>query len=127
MKRIYFLFCFCFILKFGLAQTVYKQDERIDKLVQTHIQNCEKKETISGYRVQIHFGGEREKAKEIKSKFLQQYPEISAYEIYHQPNFKIRVGDFRTRLEAQKFLKEIHTVFTSSFIVTDEINFPKLD
>ncbi len=82
---------------------------------------------IPGYRVQIHFGGDRAKAKEIKSKFLVRHPDVPAYDPYEQPNFKVRVGDFRTRLEAYKFMKEIMGEFPASFIVQDEIELPKLD
>ena len=102
------------------------QDKKIDALVNEHIAFSDKKGTVSGYRVQIHFGSDREKSKEAKAKFLKSYPEIAAYENYQQPNFKVRVGDFRTPLEAQKFLKEIQTEFSSSFIVNDDINYPKL-
>ncbi len=65
------------------------------------------KAPIKGYRVKIHFGTDKNKAKEIKGNFLARFPAVSAYEKYDQPNFNIRVGDFRTKLEAYKFLKEI--------------------
>jgi hypothetical protein len=96
-------------------------DNRIERLLKKKILLNEKKKGINGYRVQIHFGSSRETAKEIKSKFLTIYKETIAYELYQQPNFKIRVGDFRTRLEAQKLLREIIIDFPNSFIVQDEI------
>lgn len=103
------------------------QSNEIDKLLLKHLQINSENESIDGYRIQIHFGGEREKAKTIKTKFLQQFPDVAAYELYQQPNFKVRVGDFRTRLEAQKFMSEINTYFPSAFIVADEIHLPKLE
>ena len=127
-----FLFCFLFAsLSFSQDNTVGKveivQSESIDKLMLKHVSINAETETIQGYRIQIHFGGEREKAKSIKTKFLQQFPEMPAYEIYQQPNFKVRVGDFRTRLEAQKFMNQIASSFPSSFIVSDDIHLPKLE
>lgn len=103
------------------------QSNEIDKLLLKHLQINSENESIDGYRIQIHFGGEREKAKTIKTKFLQQFPDVAAYELYQQPNFKVRVGDFRTRLEAQKFMSEINMYFPSAFIVADEIHLPKLE
>ncbi len=103
------------------------QSNEIDKLLLKHLQINSENESIDGYRIQIHFGGEREKAKTIKTKFLQQFPDVAAYEVYQQPNFKVRVGDFRTRLEAQKFMSEINMYFPSAFIVADEIHLPKLE
>lgn len=79
-----------------------------------------------GYRIKIHFGADKMKAKEVKAKFIARFPGVPAYEKYDQPNFNIRVGDFRTKLEAYKFLKEIQSEFPSSFIVQDEIEWPVL-
>ncbi|MES1224512.1 MAG: SPOR domain-containing protein [Bacteroidota bacterium] len=108
-------------------KVVIVQDEGIEKLLLKHLAINTENETIDGYRIQIHFGGEREKAKSVKTKFLQQFPEVPAYEVYQQPNFKVRVGDFRTRLEAQKFMNELSPSFPSAFIVADDIHLPKLD
>lgn len=111
----------------SVGKVEISQSNEIDKLLLKHLQINSENESIDGYRIQIHFGGEREKAKTIKTKFLQQFPDVAAYEVYQQPNFKVRVGDFRTRLEAQKFMSEIYTYFPSAFIVADEIHLPKLE
>lgn len=96
------------------------QDRKIEDLVAKHIE-INSKAAIKGYRVKIHFGADKNKAKEIKAKFLAQFPTVAAYEKYDQPNFNIRVGDFRTKLEAYKFLKALQPEFPSAFIVQDEI------
>ncbi len=95
-------------------------------LTQRHKKVNASKMTMPGYRIQIYFGNERNKAQEIKSVFLQNHPKISAYMVYHQPNFKVRVGDFRTRLEAVGFLKKIESEFKTSFIVPDDVKLPDL-
>ncbi len=105
----------------------YIQDSKITDLMNKSLALNEKKDgKIKGYRVQIHFGSDRDKANEIKLKFVQKYSSVAAYEPYEQPNFKVRVGDFRTRLEAYKFLKEIAPDFPSSFIVQDEVELKEL-
>lgn len=112
--------------KFGKVNII--QDDRISNLMLKHVELNGQNKTIPGYRIQIHFSNEREKAKEVKTKFLTKYPDMGAYESYEQPNFRIRVGDFRTKLEAQAQLKElIQNGFSSAFVVTDEIQLPKLD
>jgi hypothetical protein len=104
----------------------YIQDERIEMLIEKNKSFNTKKKGIEGYRVQIHFGANRDAAKEIKTKFLSLYSEVEAYEIYQQPNFKIRVGDCRSRFDAEKLQKEIEIDFPNSFVVQDIIN-PKLN
>ncbi|HLC82463.1 MAG TPA: SPOR domain-containing protein [Bacteroidia bacterium] len=124
---------FIFLCKSICAQTAISdtgkvevvQEYKVKELVNKHIE-INSKAPIKGYRIKIHFGSDKNKAKEIKAKFISKFPDISAYEKYDQPNFNIRVGDFRTKLEAYKALKEIQVEFPSSFLVQDEIEMPKL-
>lgn len=102
------------------------QEYKIMELVNKHVE-VNSKAAIKGYRIKIHFGSDKNKAREVKAKFISKFPDITAYEKYDQPNFNIRVGDFRTKLEAYKVLKEIQAEFPSSFLVQDEIELPKLD
>lgn len=105
------------------------QDPRLNELIYKSVLiNETKKETIKGYRVQIHFGTEKTKALDAKNKFMGLYQNKTAsYLDYQQPYFKIRVGNFRTKLEAYKFLQEISGAFPGSFIVTDNIELSKLE
>jgi hypothetical protein len=100
------------------------EDARVKEMMQKYVDSRNGK--IKGYRVQIHFGTEKNKAKEIKSKFLAKYPDVKVYDMFEPPYFKVRAGDFRTKLEAYKFLKEIQEDFPGSFIIADEIELPQL-
>ena len=102
------------------------QDFKVKALLDKHVE-INSRSSIKGYRVKIHFGADKNKANEIKAKFTTLFPDVPAYAKYDQPNFNIRVGDFRTKLEAYKFLKEVQTEFPSAFIVQDDIEFPKLE
>ncbi|MBI3500945.1 MAG: SPOR domain-containing protein [Bacteroidetes bacterium] len=103
------------------------QDKRVNELILKHVLiNEAKRGTMKGYRVQIHFGAEKAKALDTKSKFTSQYKDIPAYLDYQQPYFKIRVGNFRTKLEAYKLLQEISDDFPGAFIVQDDIELPPL-
>jgi hypothetical protein len=78
-----------------------------------------------GYRVKIHFGADRNKAREIKTKFAARFPDYTTYEDYDQPNFIITIGDFRTKLEAYEAKKKIESEFPG-FIVKSKIRPMKL-
>ena len=109
----------------GFGQYSMKsQDSLIKVLVNRHISINQAHRSMPGYRVQIFFGAQRAKANEVKTDFLQIYPNTGAYLVYQQPNFKIRVGDFKTRLEAMKFLKELQPLYTTAFLVKDEVKLP---
>ena len=96
----------------------------VKEMVQKYIDSQTGK--LKGYRIQIHFSPEKNKANEIKLKFVAAYPDKKAYENFETPYFKVRVGDFRTRLEAHKFLNEIAIDFPGAFIVADEIELPEI-
>jgi len=102
------------------------QDTRIDSLILRQQKSNLQKQTMSGYRIQIYFGGVRQKANEIQQDFKSKHNETPTYLLYQQPNFKVRVGDFRSRLEAQKFLKSMEGEYTTMFIVSDEVKLPVL-
>ncbi len=104
----------------------FVQEYKLKELLNKHIE-INSKGTIKGYRIKIHFGDDKNQANEVKKKFLEKFPDVPAYAKYDQPNFNIRVGDFRTKLEAYKFLKEVQVDFPAAFLVMDDIEFPQLE
>ncbi len=74
-----------------------------------------------GFRVQIYNGNDRNKANALKVDFIRRYPSVRTYMSYIQPQFRVKVGDFRTRAEAQHFLQEINRIYSPVMIVPDII------
>ena len=102
------------------------QDSRIDSLLNTYTAECKRREGINGYRVEIFFGASRKKALAFKAHFLSKYPDFSAYMKYQTPDFKVRVGDFRTHSEAVKLRELIKRNYPNAFIVKEIIPYPEL-
>lgn len=103
------------------------QDSRIDKMLSWHIENNKIKNKIDGYRVEIFFSSDLDakvEALNIKEEFLEIYPNYNVHVKYISPNFRVRVGDFRTKNEALKLYKEIKDTYRVAFIVSDAIDFP---
>lgn len=106
------------------------QDPRVDTLMHMFIGKNESHPEIKGFRIEVFFEAgnySKQKAQEAKSGFVEKYPEVPSYLLFHQPYYKVRVGDFRTKMEAEAFLKEIERDYPNAFVVPDEINFPALD
>ena len=82
---------------------------------------------INGYRVQIFFGTNRKEAYAQQAKFKSLYPELDAYLSYTVPNYRVKIGDFRTRAQAQKMMNELRPKFPSLFIFNEKINPIKAD
>ncbi len=78
-----------------------------------------------GYRVQIYNGRKAELLKR-KAQFLSTFPDAQAYTVYDAPEYKLQIGDFRTRLEAEKFLKTVVKNYGSGFVVRSMIKPPSI-
>lgn len=83
------------------------------------------KRPLDGYRVQI-FLGDRTMAESTRRTFLLQHPEIPAYLSYLAPNFRVRVGDLRDRIEAEGLRENLRGDFPGLYVVPDQIELPKL-
>ena len=82
---------------------------------------------VYGYRVQVFFGNDRKQAYNEQARFNSLYPEYSTYISYTQPNYRVKVGDFRTRAEAQRLMTELRPEFPTLFIFNERINPLKAD
>jgi hypothetical protein len=78
-----------------------------------------------GYRVQIYSGSNRGAAYNAQAKFNKEFPEMRTYIVYSEPNFKVRAGDFRTRIEAERMKEQLKVWFPIMFIISEKINPPK--
>ncbi len=103
-------------------KVIVKKDSRIDGLIDTHKNSFKQ----TGYRIQIFSGNKKQPAREAKSRYINLRHKNKAHEMYQQPYFKVRVGDFITKIEALKFQKELVSHFPNSFIVKDEIDIEQL-
>ena len=108
------------------SSIIITKDSRFDELVNKQKIQNQISQSMHGYRIQIYFGGIRQKASEVKLDFNSRFPDIQAYLSYQQPNFKVRIGDYRNRFDAQKFLKEIEGLYPTSFIVPEDVKLPPL-
>jgi hypothetical protein len=111
----------------GRGEIRIMEDPRIDQLVQKHILLNEIREGIPGFRIQIFFdsgSNSKVKAQVVYDDFRMKHPEHNAYLSFITPNYKVRVGDFRTRLDAVRFLREILTDYPNAYVVADQIKMP---
>jgi hypothetical protein len=100
------------------TQTQLKVKQLIEKKAEYHRLTGGEQD---GYRIKIHFGTDKDKAKSVVTKFQQRFADILTYEEYQLPNWVVLVGDFKSKLEAFETLKKIQGEFPTSFIVKGKI------
>ena len=130
MKKIHLSFVFLLFVKLAVAQTKGQTSDvkntRMDSL--TKISSGAKTlATEMGYRVQVFYGLDRREAFNEQNRFKSLYPNLRSYITYKEPNYYLRVGDFKTRLEAQDLLTELRANFPTLFIFREKINVPEVD
>jgi len=114
----------------GLAHaqdSLIYRDPRIDSLIKKQIQinevtTRESRRNIPGFRIQVANSSDRNQIFAIQTKIYQSYPELKPYLIYQPPNYKLKVGNFKTAEDAEPYLQKLTQVFpTGVYLVHDII------
>ncbi len=116
-----------FCLRLSAQESVrYDIEPGIVRIQEDYVNNWKKVGEINGYRIQIAaYSGVNSKsqAEYAKNSFNNLFPYTKAYIIYTEPYFKVRVGNYYSRLEAYKELENIKLTYPSAYIVPDKINY----
>lgn len=91
------------------------QDNRIDTLLELKKQMNSSDIDFERYKVQI-YSGDRVGAQHAQNEFNGSFSNWGASMQYEAPNFKIWVGNFRTKLEADRSLELIKKKFPSAVV-----------
>jgi len=105
------------------------QDPRVNNITEFIGRNRESinGSKIDGYRIQIFFAESRTTAQSQKASFINSHGEHKAYLEYLAPNYRVRVGNFRTRLEAEALKQELISVYPTCIIISDKIELPVIN
>lgn len=128
----YFFFFSFLLMAIGAAAqdaspVVIHKDPRLDLLLKKQGEaNASIKKanarTAKGYRLLVINTNKRDEAMAAKTKVYTSFPELKAYLVYQSPYFKLKVGNFRTREEAQQYQKSLGYYFPKGvFVIPDTI------
>jgi hypothetical protein len=76
----------------------------------------------AGYRILAYSGVERKAAMDIRNAIVKRIPEERDYFQFNQPTFRLKIGDYFSRIEAQQVLLRIKDIAPNAMIVVDQIN-----
>jgi len=91
------------------------QDKRIATLVQTK-NTLDKNTKKSKYKIQLA-NGSKAHINAVLSRFYAEFPNTPTHKVYESPEYKVRVGQYRTKLEAERALILIRKEFPNAIIV----------
>ena len=70
---------------------------------------------VQGYRIRVF----------IAAYLRAQYPETGVYRSFETPNYKVTIGDFRTKDEALRIYNALKGTYPTAYIIKENINFPR--
>ena len=108
------------------ASVVVEKDSRVDLLIKKQAQINEEttrdsRRNIPGYRIQVINSSDRNKVFSVKTTIYQKYPDLKPYLIYQAPNYKLKLGNFKTAEEAEPYLQQLTKLFPTGVYVIHDI------
>jgi hypothetical protein len=92
------------------------QDPKFEQLLNDKRKINNTLSTNDTYKIQI-FSGKSDEAKKTLADFKREYSDIDGTIIFNTPNYKVMVGNFKTRIEAERNLAEIKKRYKSVFLI----------
>jgi hypothetical protein len=103
-------------------ECILDQTDQVNKLLDSlAIKNLEASR-IQGFRILIYSGNEREEAIKAKENAYVLFPKADVYMTYQVPSFKVRFGDFYSRLDAWTTLLKLQAQFPQAVITNEIVN-----
>lgn len=106
---------------------IVHKDPRIELLVKKQIQineetSREARRAGKGYRLLVINTNKRDEAVAAKTTVYTFFPELKSYLIYQSPYFKLKVGNFKDRKDAEEYRERLQKYFPKGvFIMNDTI------
>ena len=100
-------------------------NKRLETILDTMSKQNKAIRYISGYRIQIYVGNVRQEADAAKSYIYQSFPDLTPYVSYSQPTYRVKVGDFMYRSDAEQYLDRIREQYSSAVILADRVEIKK--
>ena len=106
-----------------------EKDKRIEELIsnKSKIIPPATSPQIMGYRIQLFFDTDKKEVDLARKKFIELYPAIETNVVYKAPNYFLKIGNFRTHLEAEKIKVTLDKEFPTNYILKELISLPSLD
>lgn len=128
MKQLIFILFIAFVSSHLLANDtiIIRKDPRFDVLASKQAAINKRGSLLTsagfykGYRIQLISSTNRDQANNIKTDALKRFPDEKAYLLYNSPYFKVRMGNFIKKEDAEKFRQKLNKFYPSGVYVVDD-------
>ncbi len=79
-------------------------------------------ETLQGFRIQITITKNFDEVSNLKTTLQNEFRDVWIYVVYDAPTYKLRIGNFVNRVEANLFLEKLHSMgYKEAWVVPDNV------
>lgn len=104
-----------------VSEPEYDQTAKVDQKLDAITSQNKSSRTTAGFTIQVYSGTSREQASQAKSQVYRILPESRPETKYEQPIYRVRVGEFGDRLEAQNTYAELQKEFPQAIVIPSRI------
>ncbi len=113
---------------------IFAKDHRMDLLTAKQVQINRRTAMMTssglyrGYRIQVISTNKRDQAFRIKAELLSRFPDQKSYTMFQSPYFKIRIGNFIKKEDAERLRKQLLKYYPQGvYVVEDAIEYTPKD
>jgi hypothetical protein len=102
------------------AEVLYV-NKRLDVVMDTIALKNKAVRYAPGFRIQVYVGNQRQEVDAAKLLIYQNFPELNPYLTYNQPTYRLKVGDFMHRIDAERYYASIRQLLPAAQLQPDKI------
>ncbi len=100
----------------------YTVNKRLDSILDSIDRINVQRNFIDGFTIQIYSGLKREDALNAKKQITSSLPDLVSDIQYSQPNFRVKVGKYFNRIDAQRDFVAVKKYFPSAIVIPDKVS-----
>lgn len=107
---------FCFRSNAQDGKTNISVDPKIDQLLKEKRKLNTGLFLNEGYKIQIFYGNSEESKKKLQE-FKKEFKDLDGTIIFNSPNYKVWIGNFKTRIEVERAMVDIKKKYPTALII----------
>ena len=111
--------------KYTTADQPLHVNRRLDMILDTIATRNRYIKHALGFRIQIYVGNNRQEADAAKVYTYTNYPDLNPYMVFASPTYRVKIGDFMTRLDAERYFNQMKDIFPGAMILSEKVEIKK--
>ena len=107
---------FCFTSNGQDGKTNVSVEPKIDQLLKEKRKLNTGLFLNEGYKIQIFYGNSEESKKKLQE-FKKEFKDLDGTIIFNSPNYKVWIGNFKTRIEVERAMVDIKKKYPTALII----------